>query len=289
MKKIYYIISTLIITFLLIAKFNVKAMTIPNVSQIKFYNLIWELRGSWGDMQEYRLSIEVEPGQYETLHYVATTEVENLNLYGVIVFQYPVFKNHSLDERTVYYRRNSNSEFQHFKDVEFIALKKLSNKCELYIKNDGVIHTLDFFPGSSDLGGTRITYYIPDYTYEDGYNEGYNDGYLNGIEAGYRDGEEKGYNMGFDDGYNQGYTNGEEAGYNQGYEQGHNAGYQAGYNAGINEQLEDKDFTNLLKSVFIAIGSFLGINLLPGISIGAIIAVPIVFGIISFILGRKKD
>lgn len=288
-KWIYYILSTIIIVFLLTTRFNVNAMSMSNVTEIKFYNLIWELKGSWGDMQEYRLSIEVKPGQYETLHYIATTEVENLNLYGVMAFQYPVFKSHTLDDRRVYYRRDSNSEFQHFYDVEFIVLKKMSNKCELYIKNNGVIHKLDFFPGSSDLGGIRITYYIPDYTYEDGYNEGYNNGYIDGIEAGYMDGEEKGYGMGFEDGYNQGYTNGEDAGYNQGHEDGYNTGYNIGYNTGINEQLADKDFTNLLKSVFIAMGSFLSINLLPGISIGAIIAVPIVFGIIAFILGRKKD
>lgn len=289
MKKIYYIISAIILTFLLITKFNVKAMSIPNVSEIKFYNLIWELKASFGDTEEYRLSIEVEPGHYETLYYVVTTEAENLKLYGVIVFQYPVFKSHSLDDRTVYYRKNSNSEFQHFRDVEFIALKRLSNKYELHIKNNGVIHTLDFYPGSSDLGGIRITYYIPDYTYEEGFNDGYNKGYLDGIEAGYRDGEEKGYNEGFDDGYNQGYVGGEEAGYNRGHEEGYNKGYNVGYNTGINEQLADKDFTNLLKSAFIAIGTFLGINLLPGVSIGAIIAVPIVFGIIAFILGRRKD
>lgn len=141
--------------------------------------------------------------------------------------------------------------------------------------------------------------------FEDGYNSGYENGFENGKEAGYDegyiigrdDGYNNGYNVGYNDGlevsydlgYNDGYEDGKEYGINFGREHWYDVGYQAGYNAGINEQLADKDFSNLLRSVFIAIGTFLGINLLPGISIGAIIAVPIVFGIIAFILGRKKD
>lgn len=137
--------------------------------------------------------------------------------------------------------------------------------------------------------------------YSDGYSIGYNDGYSYGLidnhayDVGYNDGysdglrSSEGYSFGYDDGYDDGYEDGKEYGINFGREHWYDVGYQAGYNAGINEQLADKDFSNLLRSVFVAIGTFLGINLLPGISIGAIIAVPIVFGIISFILGRKKD
>ena len=47
-------------------------------------------------------------------------------------------------------------------------------------------------------------------------------------------------------------------------------------------------FGGLLSSVFIGLGSLLSIEILPGIYIGAIVAVPLVFGIIFFILGKRK-
>lgn len=97
------------------------------------------------------------------------------------------------------------------------------------------------------------------------------------------------YNKGYNKGYEKGKEDGKIEGRQGAYQEGYDNGYQNGYNKGLSEQLDDKDFTVLLKSAFLAIGTFLGINLIPGISIGAIIAVPIVFGIISFILGRKKD
>lgn len=141
--------------------------------------------------------------------------------------------------------------------------------------------------------------------YEDGYNSGYENGFENGIEAGYDEGYINGRDDGYNNGYNVGYNDGIDAGYNEGYEKGkedgfeegfnasrehwYNVGYQVGYNKGLNEQIADRDFSHLLRSAFVAIGTFLGINLLPGISIGAIIAVPIVFGIIAFILGKRKD
>lgn len=147
--------------------------------------------------------------------------------------------------------------------------------------------------------------------HNDGYNSGYNDGLNdnNGFELGYNKGKSEGFQSGYDEGhwegynsgyntgyytglgegYNTGYDNGYLTGYDEGFLIGYDEGYIYGYNNGINEQLEDKDFTHLLKSVFIGVGSFLGINLLPGISIGALIAVPIVFGIISFIIGKRKD
>lgn len=99
----------------------------------------------------------------------------------------------------------------------------------------------------------------------------------------------RGYDAGYTDGYTDGYDVGGAVGFEDGYFYGHDIGYNKGYNDGINEQLADKDFTHMLKSVFVGVGSFLGINLLPGITIGAIIAVPIVFGIIAFILGKRKD
>ncbi len=129
---------------------------------------------------------------------------------------------------------------------------------------------------------------------DDGYWNGHNDGYDYGYNVGYDDGENAGYvigyNEGYDYGYNVGYDNGKEYGIDFGRKHWYNVGYEAGYNNGFNEGIKENwEFSRFLKSIFAGIGSFLGINLLPGISIGAIIAVPIIFGIIAFILGKKKD
>lgn len=85
------------------------------------------------------------------------------------------------------------------------------------------------------------------------------------------------------------YGRGYEEGYELGYDTGYNKGDSDGYNRGISENMETGGFGLLLKQTFIGLGSFLGIELLPNITIGAIIAVPIVFGLIAFILGRKKE
>jgi len=125
--------------------------------------------------------------------------------------------------------------------------------------------------------------------YNKGKNEGFQNGYDEGHYEGYNSGYNEGYNAGKDEGYNQGYGIGYDTGKYDGFLEGYDEGYTYGYNKGLNDQIADRDFAYLLRSAFIAIGAFLGINLLPGISIGAIIAVPLVFGIIAFILGRKKD
>lgn len=102
----------------------------------------------------------------------------------------------------------------------------------------------------------------------------------------------------FDDGYNKGY----DIGYNKamfdifyngfsvdsGYNQTESRPYKAGFNVGV-ETNTDFSFTSLLAQIFTGVGSFLAIELLPNITIGAIIAIPIVFGVIMFIIGRRKE
>ncbi len=59
------------------------------------------------------------------------------------------------------------------------------------------------------------------------------------------------------------------------------------YDKGLNET-DATGFGGLLTAVFGGLGSLLSIEILPGIYIGAIIAVPLVFGIVFFILGKRK-
>lgn len=100
-----------------------------------------------------------------------------------------------------------------------------------------------------------------------------------------------GYNAGYDNGrsdfgqyFPPGSADGLEGWY--GYQDGYDYGFDLGFDDGIN-YASDYSFSGLLGEVFIGLGSLLAINLLPGVSIGAIIAVPVVFGIIAFILGKR--
>lgn len=162
----------------------------------------------------------------------------------------------------------------------------------------GINYMIRFFWYDSSL---YIKYDAYSKGYEDGYGEGfsngrdygrsmgYQEGYVEGQYEGYWSGYEEGYDVGYEEGYEFGYEEGDWYGYHEGYEIGYDLGYGNGYNQGVSENIETGGFGLVLKQVFGGIGAFLGIQLLPGISIGAIIAVPIVFGIIAFILGRRKE
>ena len=271
MKKIFLFFMA-VLSFLGFSVVKVHGMSIPNVSQVKLFNLVWRELGYGGSSDHfiYDLVVELEPGEYENINNIIISWSENLNLYGVLVFQYPRIADTLLDEKYIIYQENPNDIEYRFYNVDFIAAKKMSNRFELYISENGVNHSLDYYPGLSNLGGNRDKYYIPNYdTYENGYADGYDAGYGDGFQEGKKVADEfeytRGYNFGWDEGYDY------------------------GYDKGILENLETGGFGLILKQVFIGIGSFLGIQLLPGISIGAIIAVPIVFGIIAFILGRRKE
>lgn len=98
-----------------------------------------------------------------------------------------------------------------------------------------------------------------------------------------------GESVGYDNGYSIGYDEGQTEGESEGYDSGYNYGYNLGYNEGVATNT-DFSFTGLLVQVFNGMGSILTIEILPSITIGAIVAVPLVFGIIYFILGKRgKD
>lgn len=129
-----------------------------------------------------------------------------------------------------------------------------------YDYKDTLVHTLE----NVYLDNPII--YVPieltaEYAYDIGLNNGRQDGY------------DKGYDDGLDDGFDKGYDD----------------GLDAGYNKGINENVETGGFGMILASAFTALGALLSIQLLPNISIGAIVAIPIVFGVVMFIIGRRKE
>src|SRR5690606_30766276 len=155
---------------------KVDCMTIPNASEVKIYNLEWVYRGqgSTSDTLIYDLMVEIEPDYYEPLDVIISHELEDLKLYGVVVFNFPRSKSTLVDEKRIIYRENYPSGQQVFwgVNIDYIAVKKMSDKGELYIDYDGSTHILNYFSGISTLEIIRFQYYIPDYSLDDAYNKG---------------------------------------------------------------------------------------------------------------------
>lgn len=103
------------------------------------------------------------------------------------------------------------------------------------------------------------------------------------------------YDMGFNAGKQSGINQGKELG-KQEYGINFNGLWRTAewygnyrYNKGLSENVEAGGFGMLLSSAFTAVGAFLSIELLPNISIGALVAIPVVFGVVMFIIGRRKE
>ena len=246
-----------------------------------------------------------------TIYFMHYYEQENVNTYEFTVDY--VLENITID--------TLNDDEYFFITEQYLALRKgINRNANTYILEE--IETASYYTLfkfritinknfiDDEYGGlSQITYFFKDdlllYIQYDLYDEVYGEGFVDGREygrsigrqEGYVDGQYEGYWSGYDEGYEEGYNQGYEEGceegdwygYHEGYSIGYEKGDADGYNRGISENMESGGFGFVLKQVFVSIGAFLGIQLLPGISIGAIIAVPIVFGIISFILGRRRE
>lgn len=146
----------------------------------------------------------------------------------------------------------------------------------------------DFDTNPNVLGNSLIGYENQTssdyYDYYNGYQDGYWDGRQYGFDLGRKSGLQSSESIGYDKGRNDFgieingvFVNAQDYG---------NMRFDDGF---ILATDENYTITGMVKSVFVGLGSLLSIQLLPNISIGAIIAVPIVFGIIAFIVGRKKE
>lgn len=114
------------------------------------------------------------------------------------------------------------------------------------------------------------------------YNEGLDSGYNSGLQYGTEQGKQSGYQ----NGYNVGYNSGKQTGFNDGFI----SGYDKGYDDAVNlEHSQNVGFTNLLTSMFKGVGDILSVELFNDITIGHVVAVPLVFGVAMFILGRKVE
>lgn len=122
------------------------------------------------------------------------------------------------------------------------------------------------------------TLYDRELAYDDGYLDGYNDGLV------------EGYYNGQTDYYNGTYLTqlpGETSTpYNDGQVDGYQFGYNDGYNAGVAEELD----TNYLLSFVQGSIAVLGAPILPNITLGVFVFIPLFFGFVGFLfrLGGKR-
>jgi len=101
----------------------------------------------------------------------------------------------------------------------------------------------------------------------------YSAGYTDGYDAGLQENNEQAFNDGFSAGYDDGYTDGQVYYYNQGYD----AGFQDGLN-------EDAFGMGWLLAFFGLFGQIFSIQLLPGLTIGMIVGIPVVFTTFRFFI-----
>jgi len=280
MRKIF-VFFTIVLSFLFLPILKVDAMSIPNASEVKFYNLEWVYRGQGSTSDEliYELKVEIEPDNYEPLDVIISFELEELEENGVVVFNFPRSKSTLADYKLIRYRRNYYEEQQVFSNVNinYIAVKKIDGDLgELYIDYNGLTHILDYYTGYSTLEIIRFKYYIPDYTLDDAYNSGYRDGYT----AGKAIADELKYEQGYIEGWNEGFEEGYDRGYNKAYEEinlneEYMLGYQDGFRAGEKSKIAQNNeafYNNIEKWL-----------------VPAIISVIIVGGIVSIIAIKRRE
>jgi hypothetical protein len=226
------------------------------------------------------------------------TLVGNKNLY--FNFDYGVFHLTPFINEADYI--NSGYQYAPYQPIGSGNMLRIGNQSmEIIYKGDLVnSYTLsqlkNFFMGFNNLYIIQLVDNNDYYTiFNNGYDLGYDAGLDDGYDLGYDDGLDDGYDVGlvdgYDDGYGYGLSDGYYVGYDLGYDDGLGDGDDLGYDRGYQKAIDDGSaefgLPTLLSSLFVGLGSLLSIQLLPNISIGMIIAVPVVFGIIAFILGKR--
>ena len=280
MKKIF-VFFTIVLSFLFLSIIKVDGMTVPNASEVKFYNLEWVYigQGSTSDELIYKLEVEIEPDWYEPLDAIISYELGELEVNGVIVFNFPRSKSTLHDYKEIKYRLNYSSGQQVFSNVniDYIAVKKIDDfDGELYIDYNGSTHYLTYMSGYSTLEIIRYQYYIPDYSLDDAYNNGYRDGYNDGKAVA----DENAYEQGYIEGWNEGFEEGYNRGYNKAYEEiDTHEEYMLGYRDGFRDGEKSKIAQNN-EAFYNSIEKWL---------VPAIITVIIVGGIVSIIAIKRRE
>lgn len=148
-------------------------------------------------------------------------------------------------------------------DISYLYIDSYQNKINFYNIYDELIAQHDgpylepfgiYIPYIDDEAETAI--------YTRGYDDGHNDGFKQGKSAG--------YDIGFDEGFQQGDA--------QGFSRGHEKGLNEGTSAwGV-----------LFSAMMSTFSGFLAIEIFPELTIGMIISVPLILGLLAFIIGVAK-
>jgi len=91
--------------------------------------------------------------------------------------------------------------------------------------------------------------------------------------------------IGLNDAFNQGYDTGYFEGDSQGYLDGFEFGYESGFDDGLDElNSSTTGLFDILGNVFGAVSVIFGIYILPGVNIGMLVFIPLIFTLLLFIL-----
>lgn len=192
-----------------------------------------------------------------------------------------------------YYFIRDGVSFYRVSRNDFIVSEVWSETEEVYVPlGNGVLYQFDaYLNGFMPVQSHQISYYL-------GYQAGLSLGESSinqAYKAGYDTGKEEGKSLGYLEGIADALETLDDeklaswwAGYDEGYSEGVDVGFSNGYDKGLIEQ-DAYGFGNFLGSLFVGIASIFSIELFGGITIGSIFLVPLVFGIIYFILGRRKE
>ncbi len=280
-KKYFKYLFTilLVLSSVLIGVSNVKAQEIPNdVKSIEKKVLFWELDGSIND------EILVKSNRF----YIS-------DFYKYFLFDLKFLAGRSgtgpfaNSQGISFYSSSSStsrSYYISFDDFNFNNFIDISNKNDRWIQfkfihtmqyNETVESYLNYINNHPDyelsvyaIGGSGII--IEDNLYN--YLTNYIDSFVsNRVDSAYINGYSKGKND---------YGHKENGTWYNAISWG-NLQYDLGVSDG-----SDNPFMNLIGGAFSGAGQLLNIELLPGIKIGMFLLIPLVFGILAFILGKRK-
>ena len=191
-----------------------------------------------------------------------------------------------LNYDTIYFQYGGNIHEYNIYNETFVFTYNPSNHIMTIEEGNSLISLIEDF-NYDVLCNTSI--WIVDTVYEDlmdadiNYTQGYEDGHFIGYEDGFETGQQNLY----DDGAEEwGLTGTGAWDYINGWSIGQSSGYATGYNLGVLEVMDESlNIGTFIQIAADGVGGLLAVELLPNISLGMIVAVPLVFGLMAFVIG----
>lgn len=231
--------------------YNMKYFGVGGTSEYSIYEYEFSFNGTWfNNLKHLRQSIDAV---YSITHVYALGAHD----YGLNIVQFDG-SGFSLGfvDYMIFTSTPTDSRLSFYYNNNLIAV--LDN----FDTNDYYLRTQDILTFNFDM-----------------YSRGVNEGYQMGYREGYDDGEAYGRSLHEND-YQKGFEAGESAGYLNGYDKGFTDGF---------ESTEDGGMWGVLWSAILAPFTILNIEMLPGVTLAMIVAVPLVFGLLGWILSTGKS